>query len=231
MQTFKAFLFPDTYEFRSLLKPIADSLGEIRDLDVFVLRLKQAAALLDVDHRPTVEAVAGAYGRRREALRERLRVEGGLELPAGLVEAMRCVPWTKENTRPASRVLVPAVRKRWRKLAAIGRRPSPDDDTLHRIRIRAKQVRYGTELVAPAIGPEATRFAAAAEAVQDVLGEHHDAIVGYERLSDLALRLPRREAVVVGMLAGMEIARRERTRDAWERAWRALDRKKLRSWM
>jgi CHAD domain-containing protein len=61
-----------------------------------------------------------------------------------------------------------------RKLRKLGRRP--EDHELHQARIRAKQLRYAAEAAAPVIGKPARRSAAAAEALQTVLGEHHDAV-------------------------------------------------------
>ena len=53
----------------------------------------------------------------------------------------------------------------------------PPDEDLHAVRIRAKRARYAAEAVAPAIGKAAKRFASAVADVQEVLGNHQDAVV------------------------------------------------------
>ena len=119
----------------------------------------------------------------------------------------------------------------------------PANEALHRVRIRAKRLRYLAEVAAPVISrPEDRRSASAtaraATALQDVLGELHDAVVSEQWLRDAASRRPARakaEALVAtGVAAGQLIAAaRERQRAqrlAWPSAWEQLDRKKLLSW-
>ncbi len=76
------------------------------------------------------------------------------------------------------------ARRPWRKLRkavdALG--DDPSDHELHRVRIRAKRARYASEAVAPVFGKRAREFARAMAAVQDVLGEHQDAVVASEWL-------------------------------------------------
>ena len=63
--------------------------------------------------------------------------------------------------------------------------PEPSNAELHRLRVRGKRVRYAGELAAPAVGKPAHRFVARAKKVQDVLGEHQDAVVAEHRLREL----------------------------------------------
>ncbi len=55
-------------------------------------------------------------------------------------------------------------------------RPSPSDVALHKIRIKTKRARYAAELARSSVGKPAIRFMKAARAVQDLLGQHQDAI-------------------------------------------------------
>ena len=106
----------------------------------------------------------------------------------------------------------------------------PTDPDLHRIRIRAKRVRYAAEAVAPVSGKKAVRFAAAAAALQDTLGELQDAAVAYDWLAAASRHHPA-VAFTAGQLAGFELARAESARAEWPSGWRRLSRDKLRSWM
>jgi CHAD domain-containing protein len=125
------------------------------------------------------------------------------------------------------------VAKPWRRLRKTVRAAGTDpaDDELHQIRIRAKRARYAAEAVEPVIGKPAERFADAAADLQDVLGDQHDAVVGEAWLRQAAARAARRdEALVAGLLAAADRAGAGAARAAWRPAWKALDRKKLRSW-
>ena len=52
------------------------------------------------------------------------------------------------------------------------------------MRIRAKRCRYAAEAVAPAVGKRPERFAKAVAELQDVLGEHQDAVVAGQWLRE-----------------------------------------------
>ena len=106
------------------------------------------------------------------------------------------------------------MRKPWKKLRAavndLGE--DPPDEELHAVRIRAKRCRYAAEAVAPAVGKPAKQFAAAVEQVQEVLGEHQDAVVAGQWLrthaADGGGRVER--AFVAGELAARRGRRRRR---------------------
>ena len=86
--------------------------------------------------------------------------------------------------QPADQALPRLVRIRQkalrRQVGKAGRNPSDHD--LHRVRIRAKQLRYASETAAPILGKSARRTAAAAENLQSVLGKHHDAVTAEQWL-------------------------------------------------
>jgi CHAD domain-containing protein len=78
-------------------------------------------------------------------------------------------------------------------------------------------------------GKRARAFADAAVRLQDVLGEHQDAVVAGAWLREAATGSPS-EAFVAGRLAGIETEAGLAARAAWPKAWKALARKKLRFW-
>ncbi|HDK45698.1 MAG TPA: CHAD domain-containing protein [Actinobacteria bacterium] len=234
LRTFRSLLTGGASTLRRDLKPLAALLGEVRDRDVFIIRIADNVEVLDEADRPVVEALLGAYGRRREESLVRLHVYlGTFEELAVRLTAWACSPPLEAGSdRRGRKVLPPLVRRRWRRLESAVREPGPKDGAaLHRIRVLTKRVRYGAELVAPAVGRKADRFAAAAAIVQDVLGDHHDAVVGHRVLVSTARRLAPRYAVALGQLAGLELVQRRQAEGDWERAFAALNRKELRKWM
>jgi CHAD domain-containing protein len=125
------------------------------------------------------------------------------------------------------------VRKPWghlrRAVDALG--DDPPDTALHDVRKRAKRCRYAAEAVAPVVGKRAREFAKAVANVQDVLGEHQDAVVAREWLGKAAADAPSREAYAAGMLSGIELGAAATARDEFPAAWHAAARKRLRSWL
>jgi CHAD domain-containing protein len=75
------------------------------------------------------------------------------------------------------------LRKRHRRLA-----PSPSAGELHKFRRRGERARYAAELAEAATGGRATRFIARAKELQDLLGEHEDALIAEDALRRLARR-------------------------------------------
>ena len=107
--------------------------------------------------------------------------------------------------------------------------PTPPDEALHAVRIRAKRARYAAEAVAPVIGEDATAFARAAAKLQTVLGEHQDSVTAQEWLR--SVRATGRRAFVAGELIAMERQAGQKARDDWPKTWKALQRKRVRKWM
>jgi inorganic triphosphatase YgiF len=119
---------------------------------------------------------------REEARAELLEALAGsryLTLLNELVEAANAPMLTGEAQAPAKDFLPGLVRQPLRALRcrvkAFGGDPSEDE--LHQLRIRAKRVRYAADAVAPVTGRRARDVARAAARLQEVLGEHQDAVM------------------------------------------------------
>lgn len=219
------------------LEWLADLLGGVRDLDVLMQRLDAAAADLRPDIDPLFTGVTAARERSRNALYEGLRSKRYGELLERLVRSAQNPPVTPEANRPCSRVLVPPVAATWKQLEKAVRKAGkePDEDHLHKIRIRAKRVRYAAEAVAPALGNEgrkASDLASAAARLQDVLGEHQDAVVAEARIRDLVAGHPDGSfALAAGRLIERQSRSAAEAGGMWREAWKQLDRKKFHSWL
>jgi CHAD domain-containing protein len=215
---------------------LAEVLGAARDADVLLERLRRRVREAETPPSPADRILGRLEERGRDAHRRlRTAMDSGRyrTLLDRLAEAAARPACTEAASGPAARLLPPLVRRRWRALrravAAAG--PAPDPDALHRIRIRAKRARYAAEAVAPVVGPRADRFARAAAGVQEVLGEHHDAIVAGAWLRSVAAEQDGFDvAFALGVLAGLEDAAAARALEAWPAAWAALDRSP-RGWM
>jgi CHAD domain-containing protein len=152
-----------------------------------------------------------------------------------LVAAARMIPPSGDGA-DLELELGDLVRPPWKKLrdAVDDLGDDPADEELHEVRIRAKRCRYAAEAVAPAVGKAAKRFAVAVAGVQEVLGEHQDAVVAGQWLRAHAAagaggRVER--AFVAGELAALEDAAADDSRAEWPDAWQQAKRRSLREWM
>jgi CHAD domain-containing protein len=238
LRTFSSLLDPEwTDRLRDELKWLADLLGQVRDTDVLLERFSEhLAALPEADAKVGPRLLARLVDQRDSARRRLLAgmaTERYAVLLDDLVAAAAAPALLPGADRPAAEVMPPLVVRPWKKLRKAVRKAGddPDDHQLHQTRIRAKRARYAAEAVEPVIGKPAERFADAAADLQDVLGDQHDAVVGEAWLRQAAARAARRdEALVAGLLAAADRAGADAARAAWRPAWKALDRKKLRSW-
>lgn len=214
---------------------LAFELGTVRDQEVLYERLEADRRLLPEADRRAAGSVTDrlriAVDGGRSALLDAMAGSRYVDLLERLVEAANRPGLTEAAGMPAPDVLPVLARRPWRALRravrALG--DDPPDLELHRCRILAKRVRYAAEAIAPAAGPDAQRFARAAAALQTVLGEHQDGVNAQAWLR--ANAGTGRRAFVAGEMAALELARTRTARDRWRKAWRGLDRRRLRSWM
>ena len=98
---------------------------------------------------------------------------------------------------------------------------SPDAD-LHRGRIHVKRARYAAELASHELGERGARFVDAAKRLQDVLGEHQDAVVAEERIR--AWAGDDHATGAAEALLQREDERKAVARADWPAAWKELRR-------
>jgi CHAD domain-containing protein len=224
---------------RDELSWLADELGAVRDADVLLARLQQHVLTLPKDDQPDAEPLLDRLaGRRAEAQARLLTALASpryAELLERLVDAARAPRLDGDAGRDAAEEVVAGlVRRPWRKLrrAVADLGDAPSDEALHGVRIRAKRARYAADVAVPVVGEPARSFAKAMAGVQEVLGEHHDAIVAEQWLRDAATDARTgATAVATGQLIAMQRAEADARRRAWPEAWRGASRKRHRKWM
>jgi len=220
------------------LKWLAERLGAARDADVLLARLTDRVNLLEgADAHAAerlLEQLAGSRRVAHDELLGALREPRYAELLDRLVEAARHPLLLLEADLPAPAVLPGLVQKPWKKLRKSVKQldDPPTDEQLHAVRIRAKRLRYAAEAVAPLLGKQARDLAEAAATLQDVLGEHNDAVVAARWLRDaVAGARSVRTAFVAGELGGLERWAAAESRDRWHASWKKLKPKRLHGWM
>lgn len=224
-----------TEPLRDELGWLATSLGAVRDREVLLERLRYSAKSLPSTDARSASSLLGLLESEIAGARAKLMTDLGspryVDLLERLVAAAHTPATLPEADQPATATLPALAANPWRRLRSAVRRlgEAPADSELHRIRILAKRARYAAEAVAPAGGGAAESFARAVAKLQTVLGEHQDSVTAQAWLR--AARVTGRRAFVAGELIAMEHAAAEHARAQWPKVWKALNRKRLRSWM
>jgi len=213
----KELVATDTSELDRRLKQLGRVLGDVRDLDVLLERLDEEATELGGEDakrgRSLLRALRGERSRCRRRLLTFLRSEEYLSL---LDDTAKTIDGLEPNGADASLDELAAkafakVRKAVRELP-----DEPADEELHAVRKKGKRARYAGELAGR------KKSVQRAKKLQDVLGEHQDAVVSAHRLRELAADAPPEQAVAAGRLIEREKERRTEARHAWPKAWKKL---------
>lgn len=186
------------------LRWLAGVLGPVRDLDVLLEHLGHEVAALDADEpagREILRALAAERDQRRSELLAALASERYPALLDSFESAIALIHLLDAD-RGVDAVARDALR-RFRKAAA--KLPAdPSDEALHALRIEAKRARYAAELAVLGGAGGAGRAVEAFKHLQDVVGEHQDAVVAEARL--------RANAAPATALAAGRLVERERLR-------------------
>lgn len=228
---------------REELKWFAGMLGAARDVEVQREHLLAAVAaepeelvLGPVAARIEVE-LQSDYSAAHQALMEAMDSDRYFRLLDALEAVATRPPLRELAAGPAKRVLAKRVRVACRKLDSLGSGDAPEeagarDHWLHEIRKAAKRVRYAGELAEPALGKSARALVAAAEELQETLGDHQDSVVIRETLRAIGVRmfLDGENAFTVGRLHALQQVRADTAEVAFRRLWTGSFSDQLRSW-
>jgi CHAD domain-containing protein len=210
---------------RSLLVPLrelGDATGPARDLDVLLEHVRAEVKTLDEPDRSAAGLVLASLEDEHELARGRLLdaldspayelLQARLRLPPRLAAGVESIPLERVARRELRR-LHDAV-------ARLGR--DPDEAEIHALRIMLKRVRYTAELAAPK-GKALRRFLGDARRLQDLLGEHQDAVVIEQNLREATVRdLRTAAAFAAGRIAERQRSRRAAARERLPSAWKRL---------
>ena len=184
----------------------------MRDLDVLIEHLDAEVRSLGADETQGRKLVR-TLERSRRAARRRLLAALESERYFALLDALER-PFATVADEPTLAEIHAGEHRRLHKAVKALASDSPDEE-LHAARIKVKRARYAAELEGDA------EYVRAAKRLQDVLGEHQDAVVADAELRSLAGRMPD-TVLAAGRLIEREQARARRGREGWRSSWKQL---------
>jgi triphosphatase len=173
---------------------IGGVLGEVRDLDALLgLAEGWVAGAPPEDRGPLLELRRALEERREKAHRRMLRALDSRRYSSFVEEFcgfLRRGPSGRVPgaARPALQAAPDLVRRQRRRVRGLGKRlgPGSPPKDYHRLRRRARRLRYAVEFFSGLYGQAAEDYVSALKGLQDLLGEHQDAEVAAQTLRRLA---------------------------------------------
>jgi CHAD domain-containing protein len=218
---------------RNRLEWLGDALGPVRDMDVLRDYLRAEAAALNRTEqaaiKPLLEALTAERARAQARMLDALRSPRYCRLLDRLDEA---VDHPRVVMADVSLRAIAAEEYMRLQRAMLAHGPQPTDEDLHATRIQGKRARYAAELAEVAVGEQATAFIRAAKRLQDVLGEHQDAVVAEDRIRQFALHHhDRRVLEAADKLIERQRTRRQEARAGLPAVWAELDARGREAWL
>lgn len=219
-------------ELRGELRWLGSALGPARDADVAREYLGREVASLAPAARAAAEPLLARIDAERAAAMTGVR--SALDDPRYPRLMERVEEMIRRPRIAAADVSLPALaRGEFKKLRkAVEALPKkPGDRELHALRIKVKRARHTAELVHRLVGRTAERFAAKAHKVQDVLGEHQDAVVAERRIHELLEDTSDgAQSAAADRLLNRQRKRRKAALAAFREEWPKLERRGVKAW-
>lgn len=225
-------------------------LGRMRDLDVFMEKLHQYQQFLPESEQASWQTLLEAgSAKHKQAHRKMLAYLNSKKYLRFKKELLKFVTTVGLGAKPLSedvpvpyqvRHLVPGlIYERYEAVHAYeAMLENATPDTLHKLRITFKQLRYTVEFFADILGKEGQRVIEEVKALQDHLGELNDAEVASHLLRDLLvkwdhyqLHLPlaeRQSPIRLAIYLETKLEERQHLLETFPQAWARFNHPKLR---
>lgn len=228
----------ETGRIRKDLRWFARALGEVRDLDVYAENFRAYLQAIPQEQLPDLGGYELHLRRARAEARDDLgnlfTDERYVSLIDSLVAFLEGAPSAAALRRWRSFRVGDGVKKYLRQSAKrvqkLGRKVGSEAQAkkLHRLRIRAKRLRYELEFFVGVL-PSLDRTAKATKALQDLLGDHQDACTATARLEDYATDVRARAGdgtrapAALDELLAIQRRKADAVRQAFAAEWRRFE--------
>jgi CHAD domain-containing protein len=213
-------------DLRRELKWLGTALGRVRDLDVLHAYLRfQLKALPAPERREAQQHLLRHLDADRVRARAALRAALASPRYARLLTRLKVAlvhPPARTSAVSLLGIAATEFKKLKKAMKALPKQPSADE--LHAVRIKVKRARYAAEVVQAVIGRRVDQFNDKAEKLQDILGEHQDAVVTEAYLRKVTARNRAAQALAQRLIK-QQRKRRKKALAAFREIWRKLKRR------
>lgn len=225
---------------RGTLRSLMRALGAVRDRDVQLEYLQRSPETLSDPERAAIEPLRQRLAQQRararvrllhmlDSCRTRVWVEHWLtQLRLGTGSGARA---RRAATASVANELIRGMARKLRKRADRLSDTSSADD-FHKVRIRAKRLRYTLDAFGSLYGDAAREYLRALAKLQDVLGELHDSTVRGDMFAELVTRgrrVPAATSFMVGRLVERDQRGIEKCQRNFSKAYRRIKRRRWRA--
>jgi CHAD domain-containing protein len=227
---------------RGTLRAIIKALGVVRDSDVQLDYLRTLSAALAGDDLTAIEPL------RKRVAQQRLQARAKL---LHMLDSSRTQSWiahwldhlqlgtasgARARATNTATVAHELIRSTSRKLRKHGDRLTNDStaDDFHKVRIRAKRLRYAIDAFGSLYGDPAREYLGALAKLQHVLGEYHDSTVRAGLFAELVTsgrRVPAATSFLVGRLVERDQRDFRECQRKFSKAYRRIKRRRWRELM
>ncbi|HVB82504.1 MAG TPA: CHAD domain-containing protein [Candidatus Binataceae bacterium] len=208
---------------------LCGAIGAVRDLDVLAQMLEDRATRLEAEFIRALAPLSGTIRRQRAIEQERLVAALDSERFRGLVQRLGTVASEPDADSVtlgavAARLVRPQLRAMLRAGAGLDEASPPE--TLHRLRVRVKKLRYALEPFRAVGGKPTRKMLRRLERVQERVGLYHDAATAAAWLRGWATEAhdaPPAALMAAGALIHSLERRLRRLRVRSLKAWRRAD--------
>ncbi len=227
------------------LKWLRRVLGEVRNLDVYLVHLAERSIEMQPDLREALDLYVADLRTERAKARESMLQTLATRKYGRLLERMHTMldtgpprrPTAMDATKPAAIAAREEIISLHDKVLKDGRKLNADspNEAFHKLRIKCKRLRYACEFFQEMYGKPIRKFISRLKKLQDILGENQDAVVAREQLQEYAeARRRRRSAdyklyMALGTLMAYHDGRMRDARGAFQKRWAKFDRGKVRN--
>jgi CHAD domain-containing protein len=229
----KGLLEPEwTNKLRAELEWIGDQMNPVRDLDVMIPYLRADLDELEPDEsaelEPFIKSLEAERDKARATMLAALETDRYLDLLNVLEGATRSISVQPQVTTLKDGAV--KAFKRMRKAAKQMQEPL-EDEAMHLVRRLAKKSRYSAEVVRGG-GKAVASFLSTIKGLQDVLGDHQDAVVAEQRIKDYLSEVAGiKAAFALGRMAERQASKKRACQKAFPEAWRAVKRVGRKAWL
>lgn len=236
LSLFRDFLPAGVVKNRPRLKTLLDAVGDVRDVDIRIEAVNAFCGKLAASERPALGPLLAHL--KSERVQARTRMLRALDakptrewldtLADQLARVMLPVKSASSRNAAALAVVPDLIHKRYRKLRKCARRLTRESSMqeFHKVRVRAKKLRYALDVIAPTYAKPTDEMLAALHKLQNKLGTQHDADVVAKYLTQLAMQPPADFSAatlfMMGRMAELHTREAARLSGKIERPWRKV---------